>query len=163
MQWLNAHNHGRKQSPRKRQLSKIRFSSKLLLMPAICCLWLTVSAVHAQQEETAEPEAPKVKILPPAYDNQMMRLSEILGALHYLRELCGANEGQLWRDQMAEMIAKEEPSEERRAQMIANFNRGFRGFQETYRECTESAIEANNRYIFEGTKLSGEIPTRYGR
>ncbi len=25
------------------------------------------------------------------YDDKLMRLSEILGAVHYLRELCGAN------------------------------------------------------------------------
>jgi uncharacterized protein (TIGR02301 family) len=32
------------------------------------------------------------------YDEKLLRLSEILGAVHYLRELCGANEGQSWRD-----------------------------------------------------------------
>ena len=31
------------------------------------------------------------------YDDRLMRLSEILGAVHYLRELCGANDGQAWR------------------------------------------------------------------
>jgi len=117
------------------------------------------------QNNSVEGEAPKQQILslPPAYEKQMLRLSEILGALHYLRELCGANEGQKWREQMQEMITAEEPTEERKAQMIASFNHGFRGFQESYRECTSAAIEANNRYIAEGLKLSGEIPTRYGR
>ena len=114
-------------------------------------------------EAEAEPEQPQVKVLPPAYDSQMMRLSEILGALHYLRELCGANEGQMWRDEMKNLIEKEEPTAERRAMMTARFNRGFRGFQETYRECTDAAIEANNRYLFEGARLAGEIPGRYGR
>ena len=113
--------------------------------------------------EAAVPDQPKIKVLPPAYENQMLRLSEILGALHYLRDLCGANEGQLWREQMQNMLKQEEPTAERRAMLIARFNRGFRGFQETYRECTDAAIEANNRYIFEGTRLAGEIPGRYGR
>ena len=27
------------------------------------------------------------------YDDQLMRLAEILGAVHYLRELCSANDG----------------------------------------------------------------------
>ena len=31
------------------------------------------------------------------YDDKLLRLSEILGAIHYLRELCGAREGQTWR------------------------------------------------------------------
>ena len=121
------------------------------------------STSDTEQAEQAEPEAPKVKVLPPAYEEQMLRLSEILGALHYLRDLCGANEGQLWREQMQNMLVQEEPTDERRALLIARFNRGFRGFQETYRECTDAAVEANNRYIFEGTRLAGEIPGRYGR
>ena len=115
-------------------------------------------AANAQVEDT-----PKIKVLPPAYDEQMMRLSEVLGSLHYLRELCGANEGQLWREQMQRLIVAEEPTPERRAEMTNRFNRGFRAFRETYRECTDAALEANNRYLFEGTKLSSEIPTRYGR
>ena len=133
---------------------------------ALLSILLTGPAIaFAQSEDDGEnaPEEPQVKVLPPAYESQMMRLSEILGALHYLRELCGANEGQLWRDEMSNLIEKEEPTAERRAMMTARFNRGFRGFQETYRECTEAAIEANNRYLFEGARLAGEIPGRYGR
>jgi len=31
------------------------------------------------------------------FDGSLQRLAEILGALHYLRNICGANEGQKWR------------------------------------------------------------------
>ncbi|MEM9279852.1 MAG: TIGR02301 family protein [Pseudomonadota bacterium] len=138
---------------------------KLFAMAALFEIALVTLMQPALAQSTPEPkpEAPKIRVLPPAYDPQMMRLSEILGALHYLRELCEANEGQLWRDQMSTLIEQEKPTEERRAQMIARFNQGFRGFQETYRECTPAAIEANNRYVAEGKKLSNEVPSRYGR
>lgn len=138
-------------------------------IPVIAALWVvaalssTPSFAQSGNAESEEASAPAVKVLPPAYDAQMMRLSEILGALHYLRELCGAKEEQQWREQMSNLIEKEEPTQERRAQMIARFNRGFRGYQETYRECTPAAIEANDRFLFEGAKLAGEIPGRYGR
>ncbi|MEM7215860.1 MAG: TIGR02301 family protein [Pseudomonadota bacterium] len=131
---------------------------KRMLFAVILGFLVPGQFAHAQSEQT-----PKIRVLPPAYNNQMMRLSEILGALHYLRELCGAEEGQLWRNQMSNLIETEEPTEERRAQMIARFNQGFRGFQETYRKCTPAAIEANNRYIAEGGKLASEIPSRFGR
>ena len=137
-----------------------------LLAFTICVSFSELAHAQSTSQTTESPtqvETPKIKTLPPAYEPQMLRLSEILGSLHYLRELCNANEGQKWRQAMQDMIQNEEPSEDRRAQMIANFNHGFRGFQETYRECTSSAIEANNRYMSEGIKLSGEIPTRYGR
>lgn len=136
-----------------------------LIQTLLLIVLLLPAAANAQSNDggSEDGDTSAVKVLPPAYDAQMMRLSEILGALHYLRELCGANEGQQWRDQMKNMIEKEEPTAERRAQMIARFNRGFRGFQETYRECTDAALEANNRYVFEGARLAGEIPGRYGR
>lgn len=138
------------------------------LLRIFACLSLiligpSVALGQSSSEGEQASEAPKIRVLPPAYDTQMMRLSEILGALHYLRELCDANEGQLWRSQMEEMISKEEPTDERRAQMIARFNQGFRGFRETYRDCTAAAIEANNRYLQEGAKLALEIPSRFGR
>ena len=138
---------------------------RLLRIFGIVVAVLSISqiGVFAQTSEEPAVEQPKIRVLPPAYDPQMMRLAEVLGALHYLRELCKANEGQLWRDQMATLIEKEEPTEERRALMIARFNHGFRGYQEIYRQCTPAALEANTRFLEEGEKLAGEIPSRYGR
>lgn len=146
---------------------RISFTAFFRSLAFTACMSISVLA-HAQSttqtnETPTEAETPKITTLPPAYEPQMLRLSEILGSLHYLRELCNANEDQKWREAMQDMIKNEEPTDERKAQMIANFNHGFRGFQETYRECTNAAIEANNRYIAEGIKLSGEIPSRYGR
>jgi uncharacterized protein (TIGR02301 family) len=116
-------------------------------------------AAEAQAPAAAQPP---VQTLPPAYEEQMMRLAEILGSLHYLRELCGAKEGQLWRDEMEKLIEQEAPTDLRRQKLTARFNRGFRGFQEIYRECTPSAAEAANRYLRQGVRLSAEIPGRYG-
>lgn len=116
----------------------------------------------AQTAKTPTPK-PRINVLPPAYDDQMMRLAEILGALHYLRKLCDSNEGQLWREKMTFLIANEEPTDERKARLIANFNKGFRGFREIYRECTPTAVTAANRYLKQGARLTAEIPDRYGR
>ena len=49
------------------------------------------------------------------YDNKLMRLAEILGATHYLRELCRAQEGQRWRQQMDALIDAEGTSAKRRS------------------------------------------------
>ena len=143
-----------------------KLRTAIFMLFAATALHFSFMEIAISQEttpEAEEPVKPKIKVLPPAYDEQMMRLAEILGALHYLRELCGAKEEQLWRDEMKNLLVKEEPTPERRALLIARFNRGFRGFNETYRECTDAAIEANNRYIRQGTRLANEIPSRYGR
>jgi uncharacterized protein (TIGR02301 family) len=98
---------------------------------------------------------------PAPFDGDLQRLAEILGALHYLRCVCGANEGQKWRNEMQALIDAETPSGDRRARMIAGFNRGYNGFQQTYRTCTPAATVAIRRYIEEGSKISRDLTARY--
>jgi uncharacterized protein (TIGR02301 family) len=98
---------------------------------------------------------------PAPFDADLMRLAEILGALHYLRALCGANEGQKWRVEMQALLEAEAPSGDRRNRMVANFNRGYRSFQQAYRTCTPAANVAVRRYLDEGAKISREITARY--
>ena len=98
---------------------------------------------------------------PAPFDGDLQRLAEILGTLHYLRGICGANEGLKWRNEMQALIDAETPSGDRRARMIAGFNRGYNGFQQTYRTCTPAAAVAIRRYIEEGSKISRDLTARY--
>ena len=95
------------------------------------------------------------------YDRDLARLAEILGALHYLRALCGANEGAKWRNEMQALVDAETPSGERRDKLVAGFNRGYRGYQQTYRTCTPAADIVIRRYLEEGAKISRDITARY--
>lgn len=124
----------------------------------------TTPETQGNTEAVPTPELrPELRTLPPAYESQLLRLAEALGALHYLRNLCGEEEGQTWRVQMEALMTAEEPNAQRRAQLIANFNRGFRGYQEIYRECTKPASEAANQFLQQAMRLSAEIPNRFGR
>jgi uncharacterized protein (TIGR02301 family) len=104
--------------------------------------------------------APAVEASAP-YDGELARLAEILGSLHYLRNVCGANEGQKWRNQMQALIDSESLEGERRRKIVASFNRGFRVFQQTYRTCTPAAGIAVRRYLDEGAKIARDITARY--
>ena len=95
------------------------------------------------------------------YEADMQRLAEILGALHYLRAICGANEGQTWRNEMQALVDAEAPGGDRRERLVGSFNRGYRGFQQTYRTCTPAAMVAIRRYIDEGSKISRDLTARY--
>ena len=99
----------------------------------------------------------------PPYEASLLRLAEILGALHYLRPLCGADEATTWRDEMEALLAAEEPPPERKARLVTEFNRGYSSFATLYRNCTPAAITAIERYVEEGGRLTREIATRYGR
>jgi uncharacterized protein (TIGR02301 family) len=88
------------------------------------------------------------------YDDRLMRLSEILGAVHYLRELCGANDGQLWRERMRELMDAEGSTALRRAKLTRSFNSGYRSYSRTYNSCTPSAQTAISRFLAEGSDLA---------
>ncbi len=109
-----------------------------------------------QQQPKAVPETP------PAYEGEMARLAEILGALHYLRPLCGTADGSRWRNEMSSLVEAEQAPPERRDRMVASFNRSYTAYEQSYRSCTPAAELAISRYITEGAKLSREIATRYG-
>ncbi len=105
--------------------------------------------------------APARAQAPAPFDGSLQRLAEILGALHYLRNICGANEGQKWRNEMLALVDAEAPNGDRRSRMIAAFNRGYRGFQQTYRSCTPAANVVIRRYLDEGSKIARDVTARY--
>lgn len=109
----------------------------------------------------ASGSAPARAQAPAPFDENLQRLAEILGALHYLRAICGANEGAKWRNEMQALVDAEAPTGDRRARMIAAFNRGYRGFQQTYRGCTPAADLVIRRYLEEGAKIAREVTARY--
>src|SRR6476660_4453066 len=108
------------------------------------------------------PIVPKESSVPPPpddrpYDVKLMRLAEILGAVHYLRELCGAQEGQLWRDQMQQILKNEGTTAVRRAKLVSSFHDGYRGYRRTYRTCTQSATLATVRFSTEGATIAASL------
>ena len=123
-----------------------RVKKLLTIASLLLCLVLP-----ARAQETA----------PAPFDGDLARLAEIMGALHYLRAVCGANEGQKWRNELQALIDAEAPNGERRRKIVAGFNRGYRGFQQTYRTCTPAADLAIRRYLDEGAKIAREITARY--
>jgi len=123
-----------------------------MVVRTLVIIWLALVASISLCPAQA-PRAP--------YEGDLHRLAEILGALQYLRTLCGANDGQAWRSEMQALIDAETPSGERRDRLVASFNHGYRGFQQTYRTCTPAADLAIRRYLEEGAKIARDITARY--
>ena len=46
--------------------------------------------------------------------------------------------------------------------LVASFNRGYRGFQQSYRTCTPAADIVIRRYLEEGSRIAREVTARYG-
>ena len=110
---------------------------------------------------TAIATAAPAYAVDPLYEAKLLRLAEVLGSIHSLRNLCGEKSSQ-WRDRMDSLLLAENPDPARKARLVASFNRGYRTFNETYSTCTSQAIAAIDRYQIEGTRLSSEIVSGYG-
>lgn len=95
------------------------------------------------------------------FEPRLLRLAEVLGSLHYLRNLCG-EEGNRWRSEMEKLLVAENPDPSRRERFVASFNRGYRSFDGVYVNCTASATAAIGRYMKEGEALTRDIAARYG-
>lgn len=93
----------------------------------------------------------------------MLRLSEMLGALSYLADLCGhEHNGRLWRSKMAALLDAEAKTALRKERLAGAFNRGFRGYALTYRLCTPNAQTIITRFLAESGKLAHDVAHRYG-
>lgn len=118
----------------------------------------------AQAQDMPPATTPLVAAEKPApYDARLLRLSEILGSVHYLRTLCKDPASDSWRQSMQDLLDKEAKGEaQRRARMTAAFNRGYRTFASVYTACTPPAVVADERYRAEGATLASEITARFG-
>lgn len=130
-------------------------------LPLALTLALAVQ-LPAAALQSAAAQAP-AQVEDPPYEAELMRLSEILGALHYLRPLCGSPDGGLWRGEMESLLDAEVQDDERRRRFIERFNQGYRGFSSVYVKCTPAAETALARYIEEGGALIRNVTTRYNR
>ncbi|WP_374631265.1 TIGR02301 family protein [Pannonibacter indicus] len=129
-----------------------RMTTRALAGLAAAVLMLAALPVRAQDPLSEAP-----------YERQLLRLSEILGALHFLRPLCGRDDAPSWRERMEDLLAAEMQGEVRKRRHIERFNLGYRGFSSVYQSCTPAARAAMNAYVQEGEKLSRDVAARYAR
>jgi uncharacterized protein (TIGR02301 family) len=119
---------------------------------------LTLFCANAMaQEETVTP------IKPAPYDSQLIRLSEILGSLQFLRNLCASQQENQWLILMEKLLQEEAADEAvRKARLTAAFNHGYRSYAAIHTKCTAETREIAEKYRVEGATLAAEITARYG-
>jgi uncharacterized protein (TIGR02301 family) len=125
-------------------------------------------AVAASDKDKEQPAKVAVPPAPPAqqdarpYDGQILRLSEILGALTYLRNLCGDNDSETWRKRMQALLDAEGTTTTRRDRLAGAFNSGMSGYQISYKVCTPNAQLVIDRFLKEAAQIAKSVETRYG-
>ncbi|MGL4323044.1 MAG: TIGR02301 family protein [Beijerinckiaceae bacterium] len=148
----------------------MRAGKSLTVLAACGLLIAAITVASAQQRPAARPAtpAPQAPAQPPPeppappYEAPMLRLAEIMGAMSFLEKLCGESDGTEWRDRTQGLIEAEDPHPARRERLAGAFNRGFSGYQDTYRTCTPSAIATMEKFRTEGAALAADMASRYG-
>jgi uncharacterized protein (TIGR02301 family) len=135
----------------------------LLILTLLTPVLLACGAHSAWAQESDEAATVSPNLPPPPYEARLLRLAEIIGSIQYLRNLCNSEGENGWRESMQALLDSETVGEpDRREQLTAGYNRGFRAFASVYTTCTASALVAEERYRHEGATLIAEIVARYG-
>lgn len=142
-------------------------------LPALVVLAMLIAPVSAQTPPpkpappSAAPAVPQIapQAAPPVapYEPQLLRLAELMGALHYLRGLCGYADAPAWRDKMNALAVAQGFDEVAKARFAGAFNRGYRTFSESYRGCNEAAGQVIRLYLDESAAIIKALEARYGR
>lgn len=96
----------------------------------------------------------------PTYQGSMQQLVATIGSLYFLHPLC-ANQQNDWRRHAAELIALDEPDEDRRQRLNGAFNQGYYAYARLHQTCTVSAQQAITRLLVEADRLTRDIHSRY--
>ena len=123
--------------------------------PAASAAKPVAPATPAVTPTPAQPDAP------PPYEAQLLRLAELIGALAYLRDLCGDGDGASFRAKFADLVGAEGTTDARKESLAGAFNRGFRDYELTYRACTPTAHEIVARFLDEASRIARDVANRY--
>ncbi len=91
------------------------------------------------------------------FNDGLTRLAEILGSVHHLRDVCGANEGSLWRNKMIDMMNVAKLSPKERKTIIAHFNNAFYEARTRFPRCTSDAAKRANSLFNEAHRLAARL------
>ena len=148
-----------------------RRTTSFWLLAAVAVLAAAPPALAAEAPAAKPPPAAKAAPAPPAvpaapapppYEPQLLRMAEMMGALAYLRDLCGMGDSAEFRSKTAALIEAQGADAERRDQLAGAYNKGFRDYAANYRVCGPAADAVIRRYLAETARLAADLASRYG-
>jgi uncharacterized protein (TIGR02301 family) len=124
----------------------------MTLRPATLVLAALIAAGPAGAQTAAPP-----------FEADLLRFSEILGAVAYLDALCGEADAATWRQQMQKLITAQRMTPEDRRRYVDAYNRGHRTFAAVHRQCTDQTRFVMQTYLAEGATITARLDERFGQ
>lgn len=145
---------------------------KTMLALLVSTALATTALAQQRPQRPASPpatQAPAPAPEPPApvYEPLMLELSEIMGALSIMSDVCrkpgdSGPFGEAWRAKMAGLIDVEAQTAGMRERLAGAYNRGALTYRTTYRACTPAGRVALERLLADGARIAAEINSRFG-
>lgn len=98
---------------------------------------------------------------PPETAVNLLQLSEVFGAVHYLNVACNGRSKQEWRSHMVELLELENPDYQLRSRLIAAFNQGYRDHELQYPVCSPAIARQIQSIAKKGRILSDALADPY--
>lgn len=102
-------------------------------------------------------------VRPPETTSNLIALSSIMGAAHYLNVVCAGRNHQSWRDRMVELLEIESPAYSLRGRLIAAFNEGYQVEQHHFPDCSKQVKQQLQSVSKQGRILSDSLADPYLR
>lgn len=128
---------------------------------AIFCLAATAPIMAGPQiiTDRIEPSIDRT----PAYINDTLRLSGVLGAAHGIRVVCNGPSDQFWRVYMQELLDLEAPERgtQLRSAMARAFNNSYSREARPGRSCDESTVQREASLAEQGRELAEKLASAH--
>lgn len=85
-----------------------------------------------------------------------------MGALAYLRDLCGHGDGRDFRSRMEALVQADGLGDSTRDLIAGAYNDAYRGYATTYQTCAPAAEDVIARFLTETARLAADVASRYG-
>lgn len=132
----------------------------LAVLPQVEAQTSTRPANRPAAPQTQPPPQPEAPAAP--YETDLLKVSEVMGGLALLQQVCAAPAAESWTERMRALMEAEGRSPAIRDRLAGAYNKGFRAYALMHRDCTPVSREAAARLAREGEALARQIASRYG-
>lgn len=109
-----------------------------------------------------DPSAPKPPV-PAALEKPLLELSEAMGSLAFLADLCSPlQQPNAWQGRMERLVSSDGEALGNKEKLMGSYNQGYVAFSTTYRQCTDAAQAAQTLLIKDAARIARDLERRFG-
>lgn len=130
------------------------------------CASMAMAVDNAKSHRPATPPAARLQDETPPYEGDILKLSELMGSVAFLADLCPdmhdpAQNGEMWRQKAQSLLDTQAKSDILKALMAGAYNRGYQDYEVNYNACTDVARTGFSRDLSAINHLASALTRKY--